>query len=567
MINYIFSFKKTSPEKKTHIQYFFYLMCLISFLFACTKDDKTYLSDKGEKQNNGKNISSNEKTTFFRNLGAEPENLHPIRSTDVYASIIQDYVLDTLLKRNVDTYEWKPHLAEKWKVSKDHKLFTFTVRSNVKWHDGRSLTVKDVAFSFEAYKDPSFGGAHFLPYLENIESVKILDDSRVQFKASKKYFGNLFVLGGLSIIPEHIYKDKEKKLSRILSGSGAYILKKYEKGKKIVLEQNENWWGRSVKSDTHRIKRIVFRFIRDENDQLIRMAAGGFDFLGLGPEAYIKKTNKKPWSESIIKKEVKNKQPSGYGYIGWNLKSPLFQNKKTRKALNYLMNRSLMNKKFQYEKAQLATGPWYSWSDYADTSLSPILFNPKQAGELLSEVGWKDTDKNGILDKIIEGKKKEFKFTLIFPNKDFEKYLTIYQQDLKKSGIDMSLRFMDWSAFLKLIHEKKFEAVNLGWSGGSVEVDPKQIWHSESSRKGGHNFISYFNPEVDQLIEKGRVEMDRDKRIKLFKKVYRLIAEDYPYLFLFNSPVRFYAHSKKVRMEKDTYNYDLGMKYWQLSRE
>ena len=567
MINYVLSSQKPSPLRKTYMQGFLYLICLISFLFACTKTDKTYLSDKGRKQNNGKNISSDKITTFFRNLGAEPENLHPIRSTDVYASIIQGYVLDTLLKRNLNTYEWEPHLAEKWEVSKDHKLLTFTVRSNVKWHDGRPLTVKDVAFSFKAYKDPAFGGAHFLPYLENIESVKILDDNRVQFKASKKYFGNLSVLGGLSIIPEHIYKDKEKKLSRILHGSGAYILKKYEKGKKIVLEQHENWWGRSVKSDTHRIKRIVFRFIRDENDQLIRMAAGGFDFLGLGPESYIKKTNKKPWGESIIKKEVKNKQPSGYGYIGWNLKNPLFQDKRTRKALNYLMNRSLMNKKFQYEKAQLATGPWYSWSDYADASLSPILFNPKQAGELLSEVGWKDTDKNGILDKIIEGKKKEFKFTLIFPNKDFEKYLTIYQQDLKKSGIDMSLRFMDWSAFLKLIHEKKFEAVNLGWSGGSVEIDPKQIWHSESSRKGGHNFISYFNPEVDKLVEKGRVEMDRDKRIKLFKKVYRLIAEDYPYLFLFNSPVRFYAHSKKVRMEKDTYNYDLGMEYWQLSKE
>ena len=537
----------------------------MAVLLSCTKTSKTPVSDNEDKM---KNVGTDRQSTLFRNFGSEPENLHPIRSTDYYSKKIQELVLDTLLVRNVDTYEWEPHLAEKWEVSKDHKVFTFTIRSNVKWHDGRPLTAKDVAFSFKAYKDPSFGGAHFLPYMENIESMEVLDENRVQFKASKKYFKNLEVLADSFIFPEHIYKDKEKKLSRILPGSGPYIFKKYERGKKIVLEQNKNWWGRSVKSNTHRIKRIVFRFISDENDQLIRMAAGDFDFLELGPEAYIKKTNKAPWGESIIKKEIRNKQPAGYGFVGWNLKNPLFQDKRTRKALNYLMNRTLMNKKFRYEKGKLATGPWYQWSDYADTSISPILFDPKKAGVLLSEMGWEDTDKNGILDKMIQGQKREFKFTILFPNKAVEKYLTIYQQALKKSGINMSLRFMDWSAFLKLIHEKKFEAVALGWSGGSaVDFDPKQIWHSESSRKGGHNFISYSNPEVDKLIDKGRKEMDRNKRIKIFKKVYRLIAEDYPYLFLFNTPVKFYVHSKKVKMEKDTYNYTLGKRYWWLSNE
>lgn len=506
-------------------------------------------------------------STLFRNLSMEPENLHPIRSTDLYSSIVRGYVLDTLLIRNLDTYKIEPHLAEKWEVDKHHKLFTFTIRSNVTWHDGRPLTVKDVAFSFKAYKDPSFGGAHFLPFLENIESVEILDETRVRFKANKKYFGNLSVLGFLQIIPEHIYKDKEKKLSRELTGSGPYILKKYEKGKQLILEQNKNWWGRAVKSNTHQIPRIAFRFIQDENDQLIRMAAGDFDFLSLGAEAYMKKTNKPPWGEAILKKEVSNKQPASYNYIGWNLKDPLFKDKNTRKALNYLMDREMMNKKFQYGKSKLATGPWYSWSDYADASLKPIPFDPRKAGELLSLAGWEDTDKNGILERVIDGKKIEFKFTLIFSRKEFEKYLTIYQQALKKSGIDMSLRFMDWSAFLKLVQEKKFSAVNLGWGAGSVELDPKQIWHSASARKGGSNFISYSNQEVDRLIDEGRGEMDRVKRIRIFQKVYRLIAEDYPYLFLFSSPFQFYAHSKKVKKEKDTYTYGIGTRYWQISKE
>ena len=504
-------------------------------------------------------------THFVRNLNTEPSTLHPIRSTDAVASIVQSYIIESLLTRNINTYKWEPALAEKWKISKDHKYFTFYLRKDAKWPNGKPVTATDVAFSFKAYKDPSFGGPHHAPYYENIESAEILNSYQIKFKTKKKYFDNFSILAGLSIIPEYIYKDKEKKFTRVLPGSGPYILKQYEKGKQIKLVQNPNWWGRKIKPHIYRIKQILFKFISDENDQLIRMQAGQLDFLGLSAEAYETKTSSPPWGISIIKKQVQNKAASGYNYIGWNLKNPLFQNRNVRKALTHLMNRKLINQKFNYNKKSLATGPWYSWSDYADSSIAPIDFNPAKAHQLLTQAGWKDNNKNGVLDKIIQGQKTEFHFTLIYPNKDYEKYFTIYQQDLKKHGIDMQLRFMDWSAFLKLVHEKKFAAVSLGWSGGSIDIDPKQIWHSESARPGGSNFISYTNPEVDRLIDKGRMELDRNKRIQLFKKIYRLIAEDYPYLFMFNNPITFYARNKRVLVEKDFYLYSLGTEHWQIN--
>ena len=80
------------------------------------------------------------------------------------------------------------------------------------------------------------------------------------------------------------------------------------------------------------------------------------------------------------------------------------------------------------------------------------------------------------------------------------------------------IKRIDWSSFLKLIDEKKFEAVRLGWSGGAIDVDPKQIWHSSSSATGGSNFISYKNRKVDKLIEEGRRIYDKDKRIKFLEK-------------------------------------------------
>ena len=520
---------------------------------ACTSGQKSPVSPGGEG-------------TLIRNLSSEPELLHPIRSTDLYASIIQGFVVDSLLQRDADTYQLKPHLAQKWEVPQDGSSFTFTLREGVKFHDGRPLTAQDVAFSFKAFTDPSYGGIHVLPYFENIKSVEVLSPLKVRFHTRKKYFRNLSALGTtLQIIPRHIYQDKNKKLSKTLMGSGPYIFKAYQPGKFIVLEQNPHWWGRVSKPQHHRIKKIMFRFIKDENDQLLRMASGRFDFLGLSAEAFMKKTSKPPWGTELTKKEVSNKEPVGYNYIGWNLKNPLFQNKKTRKALAMLMNRPLMNEKFQYNRHKLATGPWYSWNEYANPSVPPVPFDPARARRLLKEAGWQDTDKNGVLEQTLNGQKQELEFVLLFSNKDYEKYLTLYKEELKKSGIKMSLRLMDWAAFLKLIHERKFAAVCLGWSGGVVDIDPKQVWHSDSAREMGSNFIHYSNPEVDALIDRGRAELNRQKRIKLFRKVYRLIAEDYPYVFLFNPPVQFYAISKKVKIPRDTYTYELGGRFWQVT--
>ncbi len=503
--------------------------------------------------------------TFVESFRTEPESLHPIRASDLYSTQIHFLVMDTLLQRDLDTHELKPHLAKSFQWSKDGRFLTFTLRKGVTFHDGTPLTAKDVAFSFKATTDPSYGGLHSLPYFDNIESVKVLDTHRVQFKIKTRYFANLPALGTiLNIMPEHIYKDKKTGLNRSLTGSGAYILKTFERGKHIILEQNPQWWGRTVKPTQYRIKKVMIRFIKDENDELMRAESGSLDYLPfLSTEAFMKKTNRAPWGVSVFKKEVQNKQPVGYGFIGWNLNNPLFKSKKTRQALALLFDRQLINEKFYFGRNKLATGPWYSWSDYADPSVKPVPFDPQKARVLLREAGWEDADKNGVLEQTFNGQKREFKFTLLFPSKRAEKYLTIYKEHLKKSGIDMSLRLMDWVAFLKLTQEKTFDAITLGWSGGrSVDHDPKQIWHSDSLK--GSNFISYSNPEVDALINKGRAELNKAKRIKIYKKIYKLIANDYPYVFLFNNPFQVYAISKKVKTPKDTYNYKIGRRYWQM---
>lgn len=513
--------------------------------------------------------------TFYYVLQSEPEKLNPLTSTDNYSSQVSQFVIDGLMATNLETNEMDPALAESYEEDPKGMWYVFHLRKNVKWHDGKPLTAKDVKFSFDAVadKDSKFDTAHIRPYFENIEKAEVIDEYTIKFSIKKKYFNNFKVLasgGFLGIVPEHIYGDASQKNTKILIGSGPYQLERYDKGKGILLKRNPDWWGYKDSRYAGQFKwdKIQFRFIKEEMAQLARLEKGEIDLIPeITPEAYVQKTNHQPWGTTAVKKKVDHQGPRPYGFVGWNFASPLFKERDVRIAMAHLMNRELMIEKFRFGLSLLATGPWYQQSPYANPSVKPILYNSDKAMALLKKQGWDDLDKDGILEKKIDGKLVPFKFTLMMASKDAEKYMTIYKEDLKKSGIDMEIKLVEWNSFVKALDERKFDAVSLGWGGGSVDNDPKQIWHSESAQAGGSNFINYKNPEVDKLIDLGRQELDRAKRIKIYQEIYEKIAGDAPYAFLFNNKSFLYAHTSKMKMEKPAYSFGIGIETWWIRKD
>jgi peptide/nickel transport system substrate-binding protein/microcin C transport system substrate-binding protein len=506
--------------------------------------------------------------TFTTRLSSEPATLNPITGTDAYNFAIQAYVLDSLMDRDPETYDWIPALAEKVDKSADGKTFTFTIRKGAKFSDGKPVTAEDVKFSFDVIFDPTYNAAHLRPYYENIEKAEVVDPMTVRFTTKTKYFGNFNVVAGISVLPKHFYGDAAagKKKNKTILGSGPYKLEKYDQGQSIILVKNKDWWGNSVPEmkGRYNFERIRLRFDKDENIAIEKLKKGEIDFDELSPEAYTKKAVGPEWGEGKVVTKVKteNKAPKTYTYIGWNLKKDLFKDRDVRLALYHLVNREEMNKKFRYDMSALATGPWYLQSEYASPNVKPVGFDPKKAIELLKKAGWVDSDKDGVLDKTINGKKVDFRFTLFYGNPDNEKYWVFYQGDLKRVGIQMDLQRLEWNALLKNVDEGTFDAIAMAWGGGSVDNDPKQIWHSKSAGKGGSNFISYNNPEVDKLIDEARAELDKKKRIPLYRKIYELIAADVPYAFLFVDRYDLYAHNTKIKMKKPTYQYRVGTDYW-----
>ncbi len=511
---------------------------------------------------------------FKINLGEAPTTLNPISSSDGYATDVQQMVMEGLLYRNVDTREWEPGLAKEWTISKDGKTFEFTLRDGVKWHDGKPLTIQDVKFSFEAYSDPkdTYKNAHHRPYYENIKSAEITGPNKIKFTVGTVYFNNFTQVAGMPIVPMHLHKGASKEqlkvLNKTLIGTGPYMLKEFDRSKRVVLTANPNWWGRTEKhlAGMYNFQTITMRFIKDATIAMRSLENGEIDFHGMQPDEYVQKAVGPKWGKAVHKVKTQSKAVSGYTFVGFNLTNPIFKSVKTREALVHLFDREKMIKKLLFDMSLPATGPLYQQSDYADPSVKPIPFDPKLALKKLNEDGWKDSDGDKILDKMIDGKLVKLSFTILEPLPDYVKFLTTFQEDARKAGVDVQIKVVEWNAFIKLLDERKFEALRLAWGGGDLDWDPKQIWHSESIANQGSNFVGYSNPKVDKLIDDARLIMDKKERVTKLREVYRLIANDVPYIFLFNGKYKLYGHTNRIGREKDTYTYAIGTDYWWIQK-
>lgn len=507
-------------------------------------------------------------SVFYLNIGNEPSRLNPVGTTDASASSISEYINESLLTRDIDTYEYKPALAVEWKISDDKMKYTFKLRKGVKFHDGVEFTAKDVKFSLDILFQDKFNTVAVRPYYEGIKEVNIIDDYTVEFVAKDKFWQNFDRAAGLQIFPKHFYEQDKKKsfFNKYMNGTGPYILEKYARGSRIVLKKNKDWWGYTISNQKEwNFEKIVLRFVSDSSVTLEMLKKGSLDFLGLNPDDYVKKAVGKEWGKSVHKVKTVNSTPKGYSFIGWNMKHPILKDRNVRKALYHLVNRKLMIEKFEHGYSVPAKGPIYPQSPYHDPTIKAIEFDPKLALNLLREAGWKDTDGDNILDKVIDGKKTKFSITIMEPWEGFMKYLTVFKEDAKKAGVEINIKLIEWNSFIKLLDERKFDACRLAWSV-PLDWNPIQIWHTDSY-KGGSNFIGFSNKEADELMIKAKFIYDRSERINVLRKVERIIVNEYPYVWFTYKESTMYGYTDRIKREKDTYKYGVGSSFWDFKSE
>lgn len=507
-------------------------------------------------------------SAFYLNIRGEPTALNPVSHGDSYKTAVKNYMFETLLEQDISTFEWKPRLATSWTVSEDKTSFRFKLREGVKWHDGKEFTAEDVKFSFDIIFEDKFNTIPLRPYYEGIKEVKIIDKYNVEIITKDKNWQNFDIAATMDIFPKHFYsQDKEKSFfNKQLLGSGPYRMSLYNRGNRIVLEKNKDWWGfKIVNQKEWNFEKIVLRFVGDSTVALEMLKKGSLDYEGMNPEIYMKKAVGPKWGKSVHKTKVFNKTPKGYNFIGWNMKHPILSSRKVRKALFHLVNRPLMIEKFEYNLSVPAVGPIYPQSPYHDQSLKPVEYNPSLALKILRSEGWSDSDGDSILDKKINGIKTKFSITILEPYEGFMKYLTVFKEDAKQVGVDINIKLIEWNSFIKLLEERKFDACRLAWSA-TVDWNPIQIWHTDSF-KGGSNFIGFSNKEADRLMTEAKYIHNRSERIEKLNKVEKLIVDEYPYVFFTFKSATMYGNSNRMKKEVDTYNYDIGTSFWKFKSE
>ncbi|HOE66354.1 MAG TPA: peptide-binding protein [Candidatus Hydrogenedentes bacterium] len=462
-------------------------------------------------------------------LPSDMPTLNPLTSTDAYGGAILGLVFDTLIERDNTTFEPKPCVAESWEVTPDHLGYTFKLRPGVVFSDGQPLTANDVKFTFDTLKDPAVDAAHLRNYYDNVVSCEVPDPLTVKFTCKEPYFKTLVMLGELPILPQHIYGQGDFNShpnNRKPIGSGLYTLESWETGLQLTLIRNEKYWGKKP----HITKR-VYKIITDELAALQVLNKRQLDVIGLAPDKMLPEnwTTQTNAPEFLEKFDRYSYYAPSHNYIGWNLRKPLFEDKMVRRALTMLLDRETILQTVFRGLGVVVSGNFYVNGPEYDPSLNPWPFDPAHAKTILAQAGWADTNNDGVLDK----NSAPFAFELLFPSgiPEYEQLATVYQEELKKAGISMTIRPLEWATFVDSVHNQRFDACMMGWQLG-IDPDPYQIWHSSQAEKGS-NYIGFVNDEADKIIEDARKEFDRDKRVAMYRRIHQIQHEEQPYTFLF----------------------------------
>jgi peptide/nickel transport system substrate-binding protein len=490
---------------------------------------------------------------FVRDLSAEPATLNLITATDVYAGTVNGYIYESLLKRDEKSAKLVPVLASGWEISPDHLSYTFHLKKNIKWSDGRPFTAKDILFSFNRIMDPKVDAAPLRVYYQDIVKIEAPDDYTVRFHYKVPYFLALEMCGGIPIVPAHLFKKGEdfnaSPIGRHPIGTGPYKLLEWKTGSEIVLVRNQNYWGEKPAID-----RIIFKILTDSTVALQVLKQGGLDMLRLDPIQWARETENKRFTEKFQK--LGYYEPR-FSFLGWNCRRPLFSDKRVRRAMTMLVPRELILKKILFGLGAVVTGPFYINSPDYDKDIKPYPYDPKAALALLKSAGWHYPPGSYVLEK--DGKPFRFQFLIPAGPKLSLQIATILKEELHEIGVEMSIQRLEWAVFLQKINEDDFDACALGWSLG-WENDPYQVWDSSQAVKGGSNFVGFKNGEADKLIVDARKEFDPQKRRKMYYRLQEIIHDEQPYTFLFTTKA-LYAVSRRFQ---NVVVYPMGLDplYW-----
>jgi peptide/nickel transport system substrate-binding protein len=437
--------------------------------------------------------------------------------------LVNKVLYSTLVKYDAKTLAPVGDLAERWTLGDDKLTWTFNLRRNVTWHDGRPFGARDVKFTIERLwlnpQVPFFQRAN----VNDITRVDVVDDYTVRL-VTKVPFATLPVMLGYlaNILPEHILGNytldqirNPVEFLRNPIGTGPFRYGEVVLGSHVRLVAFDRYFGGRPKLDA-----VVFRVVADLEQQLAQLQTGQIDLMLIEPPQV-------PAVQRMPSVQIVNAPQVNYTFVGFNHKMEPFTDRRVRQALTHAVDRKAILDKIYLGRGKLATGPinpLVSWA-YTD-KVHQFPYNPELAQKLLEEAGWtKGTD--GVRRK--GGAPLRIVLEVDRGNPVREQTAVVVRQYWKDIGVDAEVRISEFNALLGRIRSRpnQVQAWTL-WYITPPEADIVGYYHST----GTLNEFGYANAELDRLLDQGREIFDAQARAKIYQQAQKLMAWDAPVIFL-----------------------------------
>jgi peptide/nickel transport system substrate-binding protein len=466
--------------------------------------------------------------TLVESMLGDISGLIPNITSDGASAEIGGLIYSGLVTRDKDL-NIIGELAESWTFSPDCLTLTFKLRPNVKWHDGHPFTADDVMFTYETMIHPKTPTAYREDF-KAVERVEVLDPLTVRMTYPKPY-AKALQSWGTTMLPRHLLKRfvDEGRLRDAPQhwhqpvGTGPYRFHERRPGERIVLTANPDYFeGRPY------ISRLVYRIIPSQATTFLELKAKGVDAASLTALQYTRQTDFPAFRKAYHKYRY---LANSYVYVGFNLQDPRFADRRVRHAFAHAIDKQQLIDGVRLGLARPVNGPYKPGAWFYNGNVAAYPYDLARARQLLAEAGWKDRNAEGLLVK--DG--QPFTFTLLTNqgNDERKKIAEIIQASLRELGVGVDIRILEWASFIKeYVKKRRFDAIVLGWGVG-LDPDQYNIWHSSKTGPDELNHVSYKNPEVDELLERGRSSCFEAERKKHYDRLQEVLAQDLPIVFLY----------------------------------
>ncbi|GHV76730.1 glutathione ABC transporter substrate-binding protein [Spirochaetia bacterium] len=422
-----------------------------------------------------------------------------------------------------------PELAKSWRQA-DDLTYIYEVREDIVFSDGTAMTMDDVIFSFERYRDPE-GGTYFADFYADVESISAVGwQLTIKLSKPSAVFKYIPAIGAGRIISKAYYEKHRDDFGTAQGGilaSGPFVYQSWTSGQEIVLKKNTNYWDKA-KLAANRIDTLVYKVIPEDTTRVIALQTGSVDFSANVPLDMLDQL------EQDKNTTLTSVDSYSLNYLAFNTQRPPFNDVNVRRAVSHALNLPEFNASIVKSAGTLGTvlpfGPALygenaaQWEQYLART-APYDYDLAKAKQFLARSAYP----NGFSAKVIVGDTSLYNQRGLFLQEQL-KALNINVEIMRTDG-DLQDTYQ-MGGVLDSNGKRDYDMLFGGWEADYPDLDGTIgiMYVSSQAGQDGYNAAAYSNPRIDSLIEAQRSEVDSAKRFELQSQFMNIVVNDVPYI-------------------------------------